>query len=313
MNTLSIIIPCYNCKKWIDKTINSIVSQKDLLIYEIILIDDGSTDGTYEYLLSNYSNIDTIHIYKKSNSGVSSARNFGINKARYQYISFVDADDFVDEDYFKIINENINDSMDLMIFGIRRVYIDSTRDYKIVDGSKIATTSEIKKLIKNEKINSPCNKIYKKDTIIKNCIYFNENSNVAEDYLFNMMYLEYCTKILLVHNVLYNYVIFENADSLTKKYIPDKYDKFSLVDSEVNKLNLKIYKNEINYLHIKHLYSCLIDEIKYNKNEKRAKDILKEISTCNFTDLYTFALTKVFPNLSKNIIWKLIEKHERKK
>ena len=93
----SVIIPCYNCVKTLEATVNSI-RVCGLSDYEILFIDDGSTDGTTELCDRLCGKNEGIRCVHQSNKGVSAARNRGIDEARGEYIWFVDSDDTVDED-----------------------------------------------------------------------------------------------------------------------------------------------------------------------------------------------------------------------
>ena len=93
----SVIIPCYNCVKTLEATVNSI-RVCGLSDYEILLIDDGSNDGTAELCDRLCGKNEEIRCVHQSNAGVSAARNRGIDEARGEYIWFVDSDDTVDED-----------------------------------------------------------------------------------------------------------------------------------------------------------------------------------------------------------------------
>ena len=96
MNELiSIVVPVYNVRQYIEKCIDSIINQtyKNL---EIILVDDGSTDGSGE-LCDELKKLDfRIKVYHKENGGLSDARNYGVDRAKGMYIGFVDSDDYVD-------------------------------------------------------------------------------------------------------------------------------------------------------------------------------------------------------------------------
>ena len=96
---ISVIIPAYNVENYIEKCIESVINQTFRNI-EIIVIDDGSTDGTTS-IIRRYSKKDRriVPIYKK-NSGVSDSRNIGIDKFTGDYVFFLDSDDWIDEDYF---------------------------------------------------------------------------------------------------------------------------------------------------------------------------------------------------------------------
>ena len=100
---VSIIIPTYNTKLYIDRCLQSIINQSYKNI-EIIVIDDGSADQTADYIISQYS---TIAVYKQANKGVSSARNYGIDVAKGEYILFVDSDDWIDMNVVELLLEGI--------------------------------------------------------------------------------------------------------------------------------------------------------------------------------------------------------------
>ena len=102
----SVIIPLYNKEKYVKETIESVLSQ-DFEDYEIIVVDDGSTDSSYKIV--EKLNNKKILLFKKKNSGVSDTRNYGIKKANGEYICFLDADDKWSKDYLSTMNNLIND------------------------------------------------------------------------------------------------------------------------------------------------------------------------------------------------------------
>ena len=103
---VSIIVPVYNVEKYIEKCLNSLISQSYRNI-EIILIDDGSKDNSGK-ICDKYKKKDPrIKVIHKENAGVSEARNSGIQKATGKYLCFVDADDFVMNDYIKYLHKLI--------------------------------------------------------------------------------------------------------------------------------------------------------------------------------------------------------------
>lgn len=103
---ISVIVPVYNVKKYLEECINSILSQ-DYKNYEVILVDDGSNDSS-EKICDSYGNIGKIKIYHKKNGGLSDARNFGLKKATGKYVCFIDSDDVVSRDYLSSMMHNIN-------------------------------------------------------------------------------------------------------------------------------------------------------------------------------------------------------------
>ena len=105
---ISIIVPCYNVEKYIERCVTSLVNQTYTNI-EIILVDDGSTDSTGE-LCDNYEKADNrIKVIHKKNGGLSDARNAGMKVAIGNYFFFVDSDDFISTDTIKFLYENLLD------------------------------------------------------------------------------------------------------------------------------------------------------------------------------------------------------------
>ena len=95
MKLVSVIVPCYNGEKDIERCLNSIVNQTYKKI-EVIVVDDGSKDNSKELIKEYVNNYPNVNYYYKKNGGLSSARNFGLKKATGDYIAFVDSDDYID-------------------------------------------------------------------------------------------------------------------------------------------------------------------------------------------------------------------------
>ena len=100
-NLISVVVPAYNVEKYIEKCVDSLLQQELDCKYEIILVDDGSTDGTSSLIDSFAENNKIIYAYHKSNGGLSSARNYGILHSSGNLITFVDSDDYVFRTYLK--------------------------------------------------------------------------------------------------------------------------------------------------------------------------------------------------------------------
>lgn len=121
MNKLGIIVAAYNAEKFIEQCILSFLNNTSLFETGLIIVNDGSTDSTLN-LLNKYRDFDNIIILSKENGGLSSARNVGIDyaKGRFQYISFLDADDYISSDYIEIINSKVDADIDIIEFNITR-------------------------------------------------------------------------------------------------------------------------------------------------------------------------------------------------
>nr|WP_300658193.1 glycosyltransferase family A protein [uncultured Acetatifactor sp.] len=103
---ISVIVPVYNIKNYVEKCVNSIINQT-YQNFEIILVDDGSSDGS-EVICDKLAMCDErIRTYHKANGGLSDARNFGIDKSRGKYISFVDGDDLLHPDAIELLLHNL--------------------------------------------------------------------------------------------------------------------------------------------------------------------------------------------------------------
>ena len=196
---LSIIVPVYNTQQYLPKCIHSLLSQK-LHNFEILLIDDGSTDGTEKLCddyQQKYSRIKVVH---QTNQGVSMARNIGVQIAQGEYIAFVDSDDWIeDEMYLTMINLAEKYQSDIVKCGF-------TTD------KGIETFKEKQKVIDKNLINEwfkPLNgfiwnAIYKSN-IAKSVIYPQNIKNGEDDYA-SFFYLYYAKKLVIINNCFYHYV-----------------------------------------------------------------------------------------------------------
>lgn len=207
---ISVIVPVYNVAAYLRKCLDSIVGQtyKNL---EIILVDDGSTDGSGS-ICDEYAKEDRrIKVIHKDNGGVSSARNIGIYNVEGKYILFVDADDIVNERYVEILyTELLKHKVDIVFCGIKSIYVKSREEISI--GVEKEFQGNINKdFIKFYRENlflitaAPSAKIYKTNIIKSNELKFDESYNNVEDYLFNLQYYSFIKLFYVSLDVLYHY------------------------------------------------------------------------------------------------------------
>lgn len=238
---LSIIIPAYNCSKSILKCVGSIVSssEKD---YEIIVINDGSTDDTQIKLDALSQQYNFIHTYQIKNSGVSAARNIGIKYAQGKYITFVDSDDYVDKNYVSKIIKSISSNRDLYLFCGQLVKKDVPQNVIYwIDCTQDDSIDKLKTNIVRGKSNTPWDKVYKKKIIDDYSIAFRENVSLGEDWIFSMDYTNRCSNFGLIEGVLYYYCFQDGSLSQQKMTLKMFENQFLLIDRLLKYGNSGIY------------------------------------------------------------------------
>lgn len=268
MPKISVIVPVYNTENYIGRCIESILNQS-FSDFELILINDGSKDRSAEIIKSYEDN--KIVFIDNNNNGVSETRNIGIKAAKGEYIQFVDSDDFIDKDMFKDTLKLLEDNnADCVMTGL---YLDIEQDGKINTSTQTFdyVEAENKKDIAlnvlsrmgGTYINSPINKMYKRNIIIENNIFMDKNIDLGEDFLFNLMYLKYCNNVIFSEKCYYHYWM-KIENNLTFKFRENKLDLMYLMherSEEYFKFS-GLSKDEyrpLNNLFIKFMYSCFID------------------------------------------------------
>ena len=120
MDLISIVVPVYNAEKYIGTCINSVLEQT-YNNFELLLINDGSKDNTLE-VLKRYEDA-RVKVYSFENQGAGKTRNKGIQLSKGKYITFIDADDYIDADYLEILHKEIQDN-DVLISGYKKVSLE---------------------------------------------------------------------------------------------------------------------------------------------------------------------------------------------
>ncbi|WP_295363459.1 glycosyltransferase family 2 protein [uncultured Succinivibrio sp.] len=213
---VSIIIPAFNAESTIKRCIESICFQ-NYSDFEVIVIDDGSTDSTQEICQSIQTTEPRVRLFKIQNKGVSHARNYGLLQAKGEYIQFVDSDDTVDKNYTgSMIEEMLSTNADIVISSIYTINNKETKKVQInLNSGLYPKENIIAELYRtNILLNSPVNKLFKKDLILN---YFNEYMSLGEDLIFNIDYLRHCSNIYYLNKALYFY--YQNEpNSLTSNF-----------------------------------------------------------------------------------------------
>lgn len=252
---LSIIIPVYNAEKYLKECIDSVLRQK-LEDYEVILVDDGSTDSSLKICRSYESKNSRIKVLHQTNQGVSSARNSGIKQANGDWLTFIDSDDVIDDTFFLQFNKSPK-TCDLIV----GQYKGFTNNGNYIIEKEIPTgIYEGENCIKDflstymnyPVLKGPCGKFYR--TAITKDISFNINQKVGEDTVFNLKYLKKCNSIEVIENAFYLYrkreipsqvkyalSIEDSAEYLYRSYI--EYLKLDIRCLEFEKAQFEFYKS----------------------------------------------------------------------
>lgn len=235
MALFSFIIPIYNAEATLKRCLDSILV-RITPDYEIILINDSSTDNSLEICEEYAAKYPQVSVYTFPNAGAGAARNRGLEKAKGKYILFCDSDDWYNSEELNKLLDSADEKMhdiDLLCFDYRRVWEDQTEDIQSIreaeysfDKAKQLEYASSKLLSKNLSI-IVWNKIYKKGIITQNNICFPERdilqnkNDWAEDLIFNIEYLFCCKKAVCISNVLYYNACRGTYGNRTERYYTD--------------------------------------------------------------------------------------------
>ncbi|MGM9803097.1 MAG: glycosyltransferase family 2 protein [Muribaculaceae bacterium] len=233
MKRLTIIVPVYNAKRWLQRCVDSLLNQglssED---YEIILVDDGSKDGSPQicddYAVTYPKRVRVMH---QCNSGVSMARNHGIDMAQGEYMAFVDADDYVKENCFSEILSRCKDQqLDMCVFkmrvedsngSFREDNLDDWDYQKVYKGEAV--------IIEGYPVGSSCVSFFRSELISNNRLRFNPDLSFSEDADFVAHCLVYANRVGFMDIVPYVYAY--NGASATNS--PQKNAKKTLSCAEM--------------------------------------------------------------------------------
>ena len=325
---LSIIIPVYNSAPYLQKCLDSIISQS-FIDYEVLMIDDGSSDDSGD-IIDSYSHKDSrFHAYHKTNEGVSAARNMGIDYALGSYIYFMDSDDYLVQTALEKMVQAIENDYDFVSFNFK---IEDEKGHKISNSiyqdKEISLNSKdqlLKFLLRDYMTHKygwePWNRLYRRDIIEKNRLRFPPKLNLGEDFAFTLCYLFYVKKYKIISDTLYIYVqhqgsitnVLKDKYNLKKPLIQNSYILsycnetlilnnwppffVKILDMEVSKLRrINLSHNRIS----KMLKAELSDrEINLMKNYLHSRHFARLVGVNNYTRLQYY--TKLYLNGGKRI------------
>lgn len=232
---ISVVIPVYNAADYLPRSVGSVLMQ-EFNDYEVILVNDGSTDDSAAVCEQLASQDMRVRVINKENGGVSSARNAGISSARGEYIMFLDADDAIRDRAF----ENMYDqNSDLVLAGFEKVLETIvTETYRPSSGKVYSGTEQIctffDKVLPRKNtyiLNSACFKLFRRSLIEQNGIRFVEGLSFAEDKLFVMTFLQHVEKVRTVSSIVYSYFLRPGSLSSNLKSEAHAAQVFGLLDA----------------------------------------------------------------------------------
>ena len=221
------IVPVYNCENTLKTCVDSLLRQ-EFDDYEIILIDDGSEDNSGAICDDYHKENEIIRVVHKTNGGVSSACNFGIDYARGKYVMFCDSDDFVEPEWMKLLYNAIEVNPDDSVFC--SFYKTDKRKNRSVSLSVRGGRIELSQyyLLLTEGFSAPrWNHIYRRD-LIGDDLRFDENISVGEDALFNIGYIKRCKHFYYLRAPLYHWVD-SGETSLSRTFNAKEYDEIKVL------------------------------------------------------------------------------------
>lgn len=230
---LSIIIPAYNVEQFLPKCLDSILTQESA-DFEVICINDGSSDGTAELLAKYSQEYENLVTITQPNAGMSASRNRGLNLAKGEYVMFVDSDDWLEPDSLKRLVEVANGE-DVIEFQCRKYFDDECR-YSTSDRPNVMQRSTgwdyfNKERLKPRDIHFVCiwQRLYRREFILKHNLFFDESVRRAEDDLFSTMVMWYAASLKVIPLEVYVYRVRPNSITTTVS-IDRWYDSLKVQD-----------------------------------------------------------------------------------
>ena len=237
MIKVSVVIPVYNMEKYLERCMNSVLAQT-LKELEIILVDDGGSDGSVAMCDKYAKEYDNVKVLHKKNGGLTSAWKAGSELAEGNYIGYVDSDDFIEPDmYEKLYEEAEKENADIACCGLRHIYESGDHEEwneQMEFPEQVFTVDTLKEQVFPVLINdgsfmgrhlqpNRVTKIVKRELVVKNLSMCDDRVSIGEDFQFSLCMFLDAKKVVIVKD-FYPYYYYMNNSSMTMKY-DEKYMK----------------------------------------------------------------------------------------
>lgn len=304
---ISIIVPIYNARKYLNDCIESVIRQT-FQDWELILVDDGSKDGSGAICDAFAAKDPRIIVIHQENAGVSMARNAGIQKSRGAYIFFLDGDDHIQSNALEsLLGAMLASDADCAVLSIDYVFEGQEKEEKYSLPSMEVVLSEklneiYREFYASHVFHTAWAKLYRNDIVKNNGILFEKGVSILEDGMFVSDYLKYSDRMVTLSDSFYFYRQF-NADSLMKRFnsnaieaLEKKYEKEKYLRERLDENNLTFYYENF-FGNIWTFITQIYSRSGYHSKKKREM-------------LFDYR----FRNVTKNVMdWLLASKKLRKK
>ena len=260
MPFISIIIPVFNRAGSLGRCLDSILNQSFTNI-EILVIDDGSTDGSDSIINRIAVSDNRVHYVRKNHHGVSSARNRGIEIAHGKYLMFIDADDEIENNYLtNIVNKAISSEADILIWGIKHCSTDGrTIDWNpelngLFDRKSFLSAFPVEQYGKHEGLYGfVSNKLVKMDILQSFGLRFDTTLSLMEDYSFFLDCYAHCSSFYCFSETGYHYI--QNGSDNSQRHKDGSYEQ--LISVQTKCLNLLIGDNALTQQNESHIFDAI--------------------------------------------------------
>lgn len=260
---LSIIVPVYNTEKYLSECLDSLLDSKTNQ-YEIILVDDGSSDSSPALCDRYKERFDHIRVIHQKNGGLANARNTGIRNAVGEFLTFVDSDDTVDAGYADSVLERINKKDDIIVYAYKVEYTQTQqiRKKQLTEMPSVDAASAVKVLEENGDFNMVWAKVYRTRLLQEQPqTRFVPHTEPGEDLIFNCECFMKAKSISLVNEMFYHWIR-RGEDTLANRFRNDLYEKNLMFIDYRNRLYqaLGIYDSQFSLLskgNLAYIFSCV--------------------------------------------------------
>lgn len=278
----SIIIPVYNVEEYLDRCLKSILNQT-YSNYEVIIVNDGSPDNSDNIIKSYEKEDKRFKGYKKVNGGLSDARNYGLKYATGDYLIFIDADDYIENNYLEKVNDVLEKNKDIDVLKFKIKLVDEGKNLiRMENGLNKEGVTSFEELVKLEFLEPAWSYVYKLSFWKENNFTYLKGM-IHEDFGLTPEILMKANKIYYLNSYLYNYVqrngsimSSNNKEKLHKKAYDMLYQYDRLIKINYNK-DTKVYKSFLANALISKTNTLDKDEQKKYKEELRKRKVIDNL------------------------------------